>query len=52
MRLGIKAPSDTPIHRQEVYEKILDANRQASSAAADDLDRLSGILDLKKGANV
>ncbi len=51
VRLGIEAPSDTPIHRQEVYEKILDANRQASGAAADDLDRLSGILDLK-GANV
>ena len=44
VRLGINAPSDTPIHRQEIFDKIREANEQASSADAGDLDVLSGIL--------
>lgn len=30
VRLGIKAPSEVPVHRQEVYEAIQRENLQAS----------------------
>jgi len=30
VRLGIEAPSDVPVHRQEVYEAIQRENRKAS----------------------
>jgi len=44
VRLGIEAPPDTPIHRMEVFLKIKEANQQACSAQAGDLDSLSGLL--------
>jgi carbon storage regulator len=31
VRLGIEAPSDIPVHRQEVYEAIQRENRKASA---------------------
>jgi carbon storage regulator len=30
VRLGIVAPADVPVHRQEVYEQIREANRAAA----------------------
>lgn len=30
VRLGIEAPSDTNVHRQEIYEKIEEENRSAA----------------------
>ena len=30
VRLGIVAPPDVPVHRQEVYSQIRDANRSAA----------------------
>lgn len=30
VRLGIVAPADVPVHRQEVYEQIREANRSAA----------------------
>ncbi|MBI5521246.1 MAG: carbon storage regulator CsrA [Desulfarculus sp.] len=44
VRLGISAPANTPIHRQEIFSKIKEANQQASAAQAVDLDALSRIL--------
>lgn len=44
VRLGINAPANTPIHRQEIFLKIKEANEQASSAHAGDLDRLASLL--------
>ena len=49
VRLGIEAPPETPIHRQEVFLKIKEANQQATAADASDLDRLSGLLKEKDG---
>jgi carbon storage regulator len=35
VRLGIEAPQDVPVHRQEVYEAIKrEAERQAAKPAA------------------
>lgn len=30
VRLGIKAPKTVPVHRKEVYDKIIEINRQAA----------------------
>jgi carbon storage regulator len=32
VRLGITAPHDVPVHRREIYNLIMDANRGAASA--------------------
>lgn len=29
VKLGIEAPADVPVHRQEVYDEILKSNREA-----------------------
>ncbi|PQO39643.1 carbon storage regulator [Bremerella cremea] len=36
VRLGIAAPQDIPVHRQEVYEAIKRENMQASGVQPDD----------------
>ena len=35
VRLGIVAPSTVPVHRQEVYAQIRDANRTAANPLTD-----------------
>lgn len=41
VRLGIKAPKETKIHREEVYKAIQDQNTQAAQSDIDDVSRLS-----------
>lgn len=36
VRLGIDAPQDIPVHRQEVYEAIKRENRKASQTTPSD----------------
>lgn len=43
VRLGIQAPKETKIHREEVYSAIQDQNKVAGSAPAD-VDELSKAL--------
>ncbi len=33
VKVGIEAPSNIPVHRQEVYEEIQKANREAATRA-------------------
>ena len=40
IRLGIEAPSEVPVHRGEVYERIEAENRQAAGASHVDLSGL------------
>ena len=35
VRLGVVAPPEVPVHRQEVYEQIREANRSAAGALQD-----------------
>ncbi len=41
IRLGIDAPRSKKIYRQEVYDKILEQNRAATSWTLDDLNTLA-----------
>jgi carbon storage regulator len=42
VRLGIAAPSDIPVHRQEVYEAIQRENRQAAQVNPTDVRDATG----------
>jgi carbon storage regulator len=44
VRLGINAPANTPIHREEVFMKIKESNQQALSSSPADLDSLELLL--------
>lgn len=42
VRLGIDAPADIPVHRQEVYDAIQRENRRASMPPDSDADSERG----------
>ena len=41
IRLGIEAPSEIPVHRGEVYERIKTENQRAAMAGEDELKALT-----------
>ncbi len=47
VRLGIKAPKETKIHREEVYAAIQDQNNEASQADLSKISELSRELHKK-----
>jgi carbon storage regulator len=44
VRLGIQAPKDTKIHREEVYLAIQDQNKQAVDTSSDSARRVAKLL--------
>jgi carbon storage regulator len=48
IRIGIEAPNDLKIYRQEVYDRIREENIGAADWTMDDLDALSDNLATRK----
>lgn len=48
VRIGIEAPESVKIHRQEVYQRILQENQEASQWNLADLNELSADLQSRK----
>lgn len=44
VKLGIQAPPHTQVHREEVYMRILEENREAARAQKEDVERLKELL--------
>ena len=41
VRLGIEAPTETTVHRSEVYQKIIEENRLASEVEISSFNRMT-----------
>ena len=44
VRLGIEAPKETKIHREEVYLAIQEQNKAASATSSDDTKKVAKLL--------
>jgi carbon storage regulator len=44
IRLGLEAPSDVKIYREEVYEKVTEQNRLAASWDIDDFRKVASLF--------
>lgn len=49
IRIGIEAPQERKIYRQEVYDRICRENREASQWDTAKLDMLNSVLPRKRG---
>ncbi|MCC7124532.1 MAG: carbon storage regulator CsrA [Acidobacteria bacterium] len=50
VRLGVSAPHDVPVHREEVYDLVVDANQSAAISEAAAVTRLAERLRLHVAA--
>ena len=48
VRLGITAPADVKVYREEIFKRIKEENINASNINPSELDRLKSMMD-KKG---
>jgi len=47
VKVGIEAPSDVPVHRQEVYEEIQLSNQKALTRQSSPLPKLTAVAKAK-----
>lgn len=49
VKLGVEAPGDVAVHREEIYRRILEANRRAAGEQFEDLESLAASLAQRDG---
>jgi carbon storage regulator len=49
IRLGIQAPRDVQVHREEVYRELQAANQEAASPAADAVEAVAKMVQQPDG---
>jgi carbon storage regulator len=42
VRLGIEAPADAIVHREEIYQRIVEENQHAAQVELSSLDEITG----------
>jgi carbon storage regulator len=48
VRLGIEAPEDTSVHREEVFQRIQEQNRESARMTPDDLTAVADLWARQK----
>lgn len=48
VKLGVEAPEQVIVHREEIYLRILEENKKAAMDSPDDLSILADVFPLKK----